>query len=294
MTTNAAVEVIVDAHSDVGESPRWDARTGRLLWVDITAGTVRVSTDDGVTTREHQLGRDVGFAAWWQDEGALVGLPDGVAELDLLSGAVRPVAMVEADDPTTRMNDGTCDPTGALWAGTMAYDATAPRAALYRLGTDGAVTTVLREVTVSNGIGWSPDGTRMYYADSPTGRVDVIDVVDLETGTLGSRRPFARFEPTLGVPDGLAVDAEGAVWVAVFGGGQVRRYTPDGTLDRVVAVPVANVTACTFGGDDLATLYITTARHGRSPEELAREPLAGALFAHHPGVAGLPGARFGG
>ena len=196
------------------------------------------------------------------------------------------------DDPGVRMNEGGADPAGNFWCGSMAYDEREGGGALYRLAPDLSVQKVLDGVTISNGFGFSPDGARAYYVDTPTRKVDVFDHRD---GTLTGRR--TAFEPAdgPGFPDGLTVDAEGCVWVALFDGAAVHRYTPDGELLAVVPLPVAQVTACTFGGPGLDRLYVTTSREGLDADALAAQPLAGALFCVDlPGVRGLPVLEFAG
>jgi sugar lactone lactonase YvrE len=189
------------------------------------------------------------------------------------------------------MNEGGCDPDGRFWCGSMAYDQAPGAAALYRLDPDGSVHTALEGVTVSNGLDWSPDGSRAFYNDTATHRISVFDYDHL-TG-LTARRTFAEVvdgdDP--GNPDGLTVDADGGVWTALFGSGVVHRYSPDGYLDAVVEVPARQVTACTFGGADLDELFVTTSWEGLGPDD---EPLAGSLFRVVPGVSGLPVREFAG
>ena len=190
-------------------------------------------------------------------------------------------------DGRVRMNEGGCDPDGRFYCGSMAYDQRPGAAALYRLDPDRSVRLVLDGVTVSNGMEWSPDGTLVYYNDSAEGRVDDFDY-DERSG-LRNRRAFAHVAG--GRPDGLTVDAAGSVWVALYGGGEVRCYRPDGALADVVQVPASNVTACTFGGPRLDRLYITTSREGLAPGD---EPLAGSLFVAVVGVTGRPVREFAG
>jgi sugar lactone lactonase YvrE len=175
----------------------------------------------------------------------------------------------------------------------MRYDQQPGGGFLARVGPGGQATVVLPEVTISNGIGWSPDESRMYYVDTPTHRIDVFDFA-VATGEVRDRRPLAEVLDTDGVPDGLCVDADGCVWVAVNGGGQVRRYTPDGALDRTVDVPARQVTACCFGGPDLADLYVTTGRERFTDADAAAQPLAGSLFVATGIGRGMPSARFPG
>jgi sugar lactone lactonase YvrE len=186
-----------------------------------------------------------------------------------------------------RMNEGGCDPGGRFYCGSMAYAETPGAASLYRLDPDGSVATVLVDLTVSNGLEWSPDGRLAYYVDSATGRIDVMDYA-ADRG-LTDRRPFVTIET--GAPDGLTVDAEGGIWVALWGGSAVHRYTPEGALSEVIELPVTQVTACTFGGAGLDELFITTSREGLPPDV---EPAAGALFHVRPGIAGRPVRQFAG
>jgi sugar lactone lactonase YvrE len=211
----------------------------------------------------------------------------GERSLLLLDDELRPEREIGPlwSDPGIRFNEGGCTPDGAFWCGSMAYDERPGAGALFRLAPDLTVATVLTGVTVSNGLCADPTGTRVYYDDTPTGHVAVFD---LAAGP-ASLRPFA--EVTGGHPDGLTVDAEGGAWVALWEGSAVHRYAPDGRLDARVRLPVSRVTACTFGGTDLGTLYVTTSAEGVAP---GAEPLAGALVAVDPGVRGLPVLEFAG
>ncbi|WP_327301756.1 SMP-30/gluconolactonase/LRE family protein [Streptomyces goshikiensis] len=279
------------------EGPVWHAGRDDLLWVDITAGLVHrarlVARDDdsglpdlGPRTTV-SLDRPVGAVAPCASGGLLVAAGTSFLRVDDAGVVTEFAAPVVPDDGTPRrFNDAKCDPGGRLLAGTMAHDATPAAGTLYRLDPDGTVRTVLSPVTISNGLGWSPDGRLLYYADSPTRRVDVFDH-DPATGALSGRRPFADTGPA-GVPDGLAVDTEGRVWVAVWGAGQVRAYTPGGALHAVVTVPASQVSSCAFAGPDLDLLMITTAADGLTAERLAAQPHAGRIFVCRPGATGLP------
>lgn len=204
------------------------------------------------------------------------------------AGPVTEVATV-FDDSTIRFNDGACDPAGNLLAGTMAYDGAQARGTMYQLAPNGAATRIFDGVTVSNGLCWTPDRSRAYYVDTPTQRIDVFDWT-VRSG-LHNRRPFVSIPSAHGQPDGLTVDSDGGVWLALWGGGAVHRYLPSGLLDVVVAVPVPNVTACTFGGSDFDELYITTSRYGdaQSPPPEG----AGAVFRARPRVRGMAPLAFG-
>jgi sugar lactone lactonase YvrE len=286
------VELLLDAHALVGEGPVWDDTNGTLVWVDIMGNAVH--RYDPATGQNHTLdvGQPVGAAVLRRDgNGLVLALRDGFGMLDESSGQVQLVVQVEADVPTNRMNDGKCDPGGRFWAGTMAFEVVPGVAALYRLDSDLTVSRMVTGVTLSNGLGWSPDGRQMYYIDSVTQGVDVFDF-DLADGSLGERRRLITIPPGEGLPDGMTVDAEGGLWIALHGSGTIRRYLPDGQVDRVVRVPPKMVTCCAFGGPELTDLYITTMCLGLSEDGLRAQPLAGALFRCRPGVRGLPPHRF--
>ena len=287
--TLPAPEILYQHDAFVGEGPVWDARVGQLLWVDIPNNTL-FTTDpaSGETTRRN-LGRAVGIVLPRAAGGYVAAMQDGFYALD---GEAAPelIAPVDADNPITRLNDGEIDPQGRFWAGTMGWQAEPEAGALYRLDTDGTVTRMLEGVTISNGLGWSPDGTRMYYVDTPTMRVDMFDF-DPVNGDITNRREFVTIQHGGGRPDGLTVDSEGAVWVATWPGYGVHRYLPDGTLDAVIPLPVSNVSSIELGGPDLRDAFITTAWELLSEEEHAVQPLAGSLFRTRvevPGQARVP------
>lgn len=192
-----------------------------------------------------------------------------------------------------RMNDAKCDPAGRLWGGNMTVERRPGACALYRLDPDGTVTTALGGVTLSNGLGWSPDGRTMYYIDTPLRTVDAFDF-DLDTAALTRRRVLVQFEEGVGNPDGMTVDAEGCLWVAMAHGSAVRRYTPSGQLDTVVPLPITKVTSCTFGGSAMDQLFVTTACVGLSEQDLVAQHLAGAVLCCEVGATGLPADRFAG
>jgi sugar lactone lactonase YvrE len=270
-----------------GEGPMWDAAAGVLRWVDMMRGDVLTLDATGTVGRRHVS--DVAAAIRPRAGGGLVAAVEcGFALLDDSGQTV--LEQTAFDDPACRMNDGGTDRQGRFFCGSMAYDMTRPRGALYRYDPDGTISTVLTGVTVSNGIAWTVDGEQMYYIDSATQRVDVFDY-DTGAGIPAGRRPHVHIDPGAGMPDGMALDAEGGAWVALWRGHAVRRYRQDGRLDAVVELPADLVTACAFGGPDLSELYITTSRMGMEPAE---QPRAGALFRVNPGVRGLPCTAFTG
>ena len=273
--TAAPVPLPVPA-ATLGEGPCWDCASGSLYWVDIPAGRVhRLDGDD--THRSWDVGQAVGAVVTRASGGLVLAARSGFLTLDPGTGTVAPLVALGLA-PGVRMNDGACDSAGRFFAGTMADDEAPDQGTLYRLDPDHSIATIIAGVTISNGIGWGPDGATMYYIDSPTRRVDVLDY-DPATGEISGRRPFAGLDAGDAVPDGLAVDAEGGVWVALWDGGAVLRFGPDGRLRQSLELPVPRVTSCAFGGPDLATLYITTAAGPGSS--------GGELFSVRPGVAGL-------
>jgi sugar lactone lactonase YvrE len=271
-----------------GEGPFWDSANDRLLLVDMLRGAL-VSVEPSGETGRYVVGgvaatvraRRVGGFVLATEHGFRLLLPDLVPE-----GA----EIVAFDDPLLRMNDGGCDPSGRFYCGTMAYAETAGAGTLYRLDPDLSVHTVLSGVTISNGLQWHPDGRHVYYNDTPTGRVDLFDF-DPETGGFAGRRTFVTVGPGAGLPDGMALDEEGGVWIALWGGGAVHRYDPDGRLSDRIELPVHQVTACAFGGSGGSTLYITTSRQGLADRA---EPEAGAVFVAETGVRGAVQHPFAG
>lgn len=266
-----------------GEGPVWSDAWGGLRWLDMLAGDVLALASDGSVSRRH-VDAVVAAIRPRREGGAVLAVERGFAmeEPDGTVTESRPLW----DDAGLRMNEGGCDPDGRFYAGSMAYDVRPGAGSLHRLDPDGSTTVVVDSVTISNGLEWSPDGSLAYYVDTPTDRIDVFDY-DGARG-LSGRRPFA---DAPGGPDGLTVDADGGVWVALYGAGCVRRYGPTGSLDEVVELPVSKSTACTFGGPGLDQLYITTSREHLDD---GAEPEAGALFVCTPGVNGLPARTFGG
>jgi sugar lactone lactonase YvrE len=290
--TPPAVELVLDARADLGEGPRWDSARQRLLWVDIMRGRVHAFTPSTGACRNVAVGRPVGALAPCRDGSLVLAVAGGFARLDWDSERFEMQAGAETELPQNRMNDGAADGAGRFWAGTMALDERPGAGALYRLDPDLTVHTMLTGVTISNGLDWSLDGRRMYYVDSPTQRIDVFDF-DLAAGSIANRWTFVDVPADAGVPDGLTVDAAGFVWLALWGGAALHRYAPDGTLERVVPLPVTHPTSCAFGGAGLDELYVTSARRPLTAEEKARQPQAGGLLRLRPGVAGRPAALFG-
>ena len=286
-----AAEVAVPVQCELAEGPVWDAARGLLRWVDILPGHVHALDPATGAHTMFEAGEPVGTVGLTRSGGLVLALVDRFALAGHDGRDLRPLGGFTVDRSVIRFNDGKPDPWGNFWAGTMAWDEqNGPPCGLYRLAPDGAVTELFGGVGLSNGLDWTDDRRLFYYADSLAGGVDVFDT-DPDTGALSGRRRFVSVSG--GLPDGLTLDAEGGLWLAVWGSGELRRYTPDGRLDTVVSLPVSQVTSAAFGGDGLRTLYITTARENFTPADLAAQPHAGDIFACTPGVAGRPPYLFG-
>ncbi|MEU4348049.1 SMP-30/gluconolactonase/LRE family protein [Streptomyces sp. NPDC023838] len=277
-------DVAVPARAELGEGPTWDPASGRLIWVDILSSRIHTYEPDNGRRTVMATEQHVGAAKPRAGGGLVVNLRDGIG----LYGPDGAFSWLLRDPvPGRRGNDAAVAPDGALWVGTMRYDEATGGGSLTRVAGDGTATPQPGPVSVSNGTGWSPDGRLMYYVDSPTRRIDVFD---FDGHGAHDRRPFAVIDEGDGFPDGLTVDAEGGVWVALWDGAAVRRYDPDGTLSLVVELPVRRPTACAFGGPDLTDLYVTSARVGLSRPH----PLSGALLVLPGTGRGIPGTAFAG
>jgi sugar lactone lactonase YvrE len=276
----------------LAEGPLWDVQSAQLFWVDTDEGIVHILQDSGRTAKV-PVGQPVGCVAVRAAGTLLVALTDGIYGVDA-AGEVRLLAAVEADRPETRLNDGKCDSAGRLWVGSMiARNYGPPKNALYCFTPPGlSGSTVVSPVGISNGLGWSPDDRHFYYVDTAARRVDVFNF-DADTGEIKERRPFAHVPKDVGAADGLAVDEDGCVWVAIHYTGLLHRYTPSGELDLAIAAPMQTVTSLTFGGSDLRDLYLTSASHDMTEAELAADPLAGAVMVARSPVRGLRSHRYG-
>ena len=286
-------EIVLDAHATLAEGPVWLDPTGELLWVDIEPGDVHWFDPRSGKDRAQNVGDPVGAAVPDRNGGLVLALPRRISRLR--SGASEPEQIVSLPgDADNRMNDGKCDRRGRLWAGSTTVAEEEARGKLYRIDEDLQAHEVLDRVTVSNGIDWSPDDSRMYYIDSPTRRIDVLDY-DIATGAAGNRRPLHTLADDVpGLPDGMCVDSQGTLWVALWGGSRVLGLTPEGAVHTQVDLPANQVTSVAFGGDGLRTLFITTAAFGLDGQALEAEPHAGGIFAVDVGVAGLPATPFAG
>jgi len=286
----------------LGESPVWSREERALYWVDIDRKQLlRMAIDSG-STNSWTLPEFVCAVALRSDpDSVLLALERRLVIFDLRTGGMSPVCTLDADASVNRANDGRCDAAGRFWLGTMQNNlegdesirpVTMKSGVLYRIEGNGKAQAVCTEIGISNGIAWSPDNRTMYFADSVLNRIDAFDY-DLGRGEVSNRRVFAPpFDR--GSPDGSAVDVEGHLWNARFGGGCLIRYRPDGSTDCVVDLPVSNPTSCVFGGPDMTTLYVTSATIGLSGEQIRKNPLEGTVLAVDVGVPGCPCHRFAG
>ncbi len=283
---SGAFECVVDAHAKLGECPTWSVSEQVLYWVDINGPALH--------RFDPATGRDVAFAmpesigsfALREKGGFVVALRNGVWIASPDGKLERKVADAPYDQATHRFNDGRCDPAGRFFVGSMNERRDANSAALYRLDEDGRLSVAIDNMMISNGLAWSPDGKTMYHADTPTLTIRAFDY-DIATGTPSRPRAFARLPGDNDRPDGAAVDSDGNYWSALFRSGKLVKLSPSGKI--VAEYPVAAMcpTMCAFGGVDLKTLYVTSARQHREPEELARLPHSGGVFAMRVDVAGI-------
>ena len=285
-------ESILPAQAALGEGALWNPKTQQLYWVDIEGRALHVFDPSTGNDRHYPTGKRIGTVVPMRSGNALVALQTGIHEIDLTTGQ-----LTRRADPVTdenlRFNDGKCDPAGRFWVGTFDLMLRPHAGTLYRHDPDGSTHVMLRRITNSNGIAWSLDKTTMYYIDTPTLAVQAFDYDDA-TGAIANPRVVIRFADGAGWPDGMTLDAEGKLWVALWGGGAVHRYDPaTGALLQVVLVPAPFTSSCAFGGTGLKTLFITTARGGLTPQQRHEFPLSGNVFALEPGVAGVPACFFG-
>jgi sugar lactone lactonase YvrE len=277
---------------ELGESCRWDEVRGELYWVDLPTGRFFRATADGTQVdivAQYRVEGDLTALAPYEDrsDGWIIAMNQSVAHLDESGKVIELARPEEHQINEVRTNDGAADPWGRFWIGSMAYSEEPARGSLYRFHESMGSETVFGDVTISNGIGWSPDERTMYYIDTGPGSLSAFDVD--QSGEISNRRLVAQLDVEQeGGPDGLCVDAEGAIWVAIWGGYQVRRYSPSGELLARVTLSTAQPSCCAIGGTNGTTLYITTARENMSEAALALEPDAGRLFCVDVEVEGLP------
>lgn len=281
-----SAEHILPVQSELGEGSLWEPVKQKLYWVDILGRIVHMY--DPLTKKHAQLstGEKVGTVVPMSNGNVLVALKNGIHEMDIETGDLK-LIVNPLKEIMGRFNDGKCDPGGRFWVGTIVPDGSEPTAVLFRLDRDKSIRQVLDGITNSNGITWSLDKKTMYYIDTPTKKVQAFDY-DNETGNITNGRIAVQIPDGIGFPDGMTIDSEGKLWIALWGHGIVGRFDPNsGEMLQRINVPAPHTSSCAFGGKDLKTLYITTAQENMTPEELKKYPLSGDLFAAKPGVAGV-------
>jgi sugar lactone lactonase YvrE len=287
---------IVETFGDVcavGESPVWDERTGRFYSVDVReTPAIFVREPERGLARRYPMGEDIGSLVLAQDGRLVLALRSGFAGFDPESGQISPIFDPEPDTPETRLNDAKCDDVGRVWCGSMNPESGVAQGRFYRLDPDGTCSPGVGSFVTPNGPVFSIDGLTLYLADTRKSLIYAYDY-DLQTGTLGESRIFADLGAFPGGPDGATLDSDGYLWSAQWDGGCLLRLAPDGSIDRIVSVPVSKPTSCCFGGPGCRQLFVTTATRGLSEERMRAEPLAGHVLVLDVGVAGMPPARFG-
>ncbi len=292
---SSKAEIVVKRKSVLGEGSLWVPQKKLLYWVDILDHKVFVYNPATGENKTLDVKEFPSTIVARESGGAAVTLKNGFAALDLESGNCEMLAEVEQELDGNRFNDGKCDPAGRFWAGSMDFGLAPGKGGLYRLDSDKKVTQILKDVSCSNGIVWTADKKTMYYIDSLTYEIHAFDYNN-DTGDVSNRRPVVSIPKEVGFPDGMSIDSEGMLWLALYFGGRVNRYNPQtGECIGGIEVPGANlVTSCAFGGDNLDELYITTASCDYTDSDWEKYPNAGCLFKANPGVKGVESAAFKG
>lgn len=287
-------ELVLDAQALLGEGPCWDEALGVLWWVDIVGQRLHKFNPVTGNDEAYPLDQQVGTVVPWMEKRVVVALQDGLYAFGLDDRRLELIVRHEDGRPDNRFNDGKCDPMGRLWAGTLNLQGERETGALYCYDPHSGLRRKRMNISVSNGLGWSPDYKQMYWIDSPTREVTAFDY-DAAAGNISNPRPSIRFGEGQGVPDGMTVDEEGMLWVAHWDGGQVSRWDPHiGRQLESIKLPVPRVTSCAFGGPDRRDLYITTARIRLDEAELRQYPLSGGIFRVRTAFRGMPAFPFGG
>lgn len=288
-------QVVTSQHkATLGESPVWDEKKQQLYWVDILRGKIFLHNPETQVVLSYDIGEHIGAVALRKRGGLIMALKSGFSFFDISNQEVKPITDPEAGVDGNRFNDGKCDPAGRFWAGTMAYDLQKGAASLYSLNTDLSVGKKITGVTISNGMAWNMDEDLFYFIDTPERTVYAFDY-ERESGKISNRRTVKVLGKEEGMPDGMTIDTENKLWIALYNGSKVIRVDPaSGDTIFEVPLPVPKVTSCTFGGSDLDELYITTAREHMSEEDIAKAPLSGSLFKVKVPFKGRPPFRFAG
>lgn len=294
MATSKGLECIIESRDRLGEVPIWCDRTNRLWWVDVREPALQYYEPATGAHRKFGLkGKTVGSWGLREAGGMILSMQDGIDEFDPETGRQSSLVSIEAELEGHRLNEGRVDRKGRFWVGTMHDTIREPRGSFYRVQPDLSVAKVFDGIDIPNSVVMTPDDRKMYFADTYMQKIWTFDF-DIEAGTIENRTLFRDTTDQPGSPDGSAMDLEGCLWNAEYGGSRVVRYSPEGQIERVIELPVTQITCCAFGGSDLSTLFITTAAQRLSDAQLAEQPLAGGLFAIEVDAKGLPEARFKG
>lgn len=287
------IEVVVPYTCLLAEGPVWDIENQRILWVDILRGDIHAFFPGTKQFKTFHTGKLIGAIALRSTGGLIAALQNGFALINIEKEQVEFLSDPEAHLPNNRFNDGKCDPMGRFWAGTMSLSEDLPTGSVYTIEKDFSVTKKIEGVTISNGMAWSEDHTTLYYIDTPTFEVAAYDF-DKGNGNISNKRTIIKIPKEHGYPDGMTIDSEGMLWIAHWDGWQVTRWNPNTGLQlHRISLPAARITSCTFGGQRLNDLYITSASKGLDEDELKKQPLAGSLFVvHNCGYTGLPAFEF--
>ncbi|TAH22203.1 MAG: SMP-30/gluconolactonase/LRE family protein [Cytophagales bacterium] len=282
-------DLLLDSKASLGEGALWNKKTQELYWIDIENGILHIYNPANQQDRVIKLGQKVGTVVPDESGNALVALEDGIYQIDLKTEKKRLLAKRPANEAAdNRFNDGKCDPAGRFWVGTMSMKGVEKAGNFYVFDGNGKLTKTYDSVTVSNGVVWSLDSTKMYYIDTPTKEIKEFSYNN-QTGEVALQKVAIAIPDGMGYPDGMTIDSEGMLWVGMWEGFAVTRWNPNnGELLMKVDVPVSRVTSCAFGGENLDTLYITTASVGASEDELRQYPNSGSLFAVKTGYTGIP------
>jgi sugar lactone lactonase YvrE len=275
-----------EVHCELGEGPVWVERDRALWFTDIKKHKIHRYDAASGDKRSWDSPEQIGFLLPAQNGGFVAGLQSGLHRFDEATGRFALIAEVEPELPNNRLNDGAVDPSGRLWFGTMDNGEKEKSGAFYRFERGHAAPAGVADIAITNGPCFSPDGRILYFVDTLAGTIEAADVA--EDGTLSGRRPFVSIDPKEGYPDGPTIDSEGCVWISLYAGWEARRYSPAGELVDRVRFPVSNITKIAFGGEDLRTVYATTARQLLKPEQIAKQPEIGDLFEFHVDVPGMP------
>jgi len=288
------VNLVIDAKATLGEGAIWDYKNNRILWIDIEECSLNIFYPNEKENRKIKLNQKIGTVVPVEifENVVLIALEDGIYYLVLASEHVYKMIDLESKIKNNRFNDGKCDPAGRFWVGSMDMNLSEGKGSLYCIDTNLSVKKNISGVTISNGIAWSVDSTMMYYIDTPTRAVAEYRY-NIETASIKYSRIAIEIEKELGYPDGMTIDSEGKLWIAMWGGGYVTRWDPEtGKLLEKIELPALNVTSCAFGGKNLDTLYITSAIEGVSEENRNKYPFNGGLFSVKPGITGIKANYF--